>query len=310
MSRLITTQSTPNILVANIDGAGDPSLGLNPIKLRTGFERQLAPEVARYSPTFSATYSTSYGRAFDGHTPGTHTLLGKLTGGPPPVGSAGTVAVVDNDFSVAATIYLGDYNITSGIDFAVATATQAVYTLTVAAAPSTATIDFDGIISLVPAGGARTPGANNYNNTLGTVNAIAAEIAAALADGANGFTPLFTVTSVVGPVVTITAVPIGSLGNGTITPSNGTVTAATITVGVDAVDNTATNLAAAISLYPGFSAVAGGPVVTITGPVGPNGNNAFFDVEYTGTVENYTLSTPFWYLSGAEPYIGPPIILT
>jgi hypothetical protein len=78
VSRLITAQRTPNILVSNIEGAGDPSLGLNPVKVRTGFARQNLPEVSRIGGVYTRTFE--YGRTFDRRSPGTHTLLGKLTG--------------------------------------------------------------------------------------------------------------------------------------------------------------------------------------------------------------------------------------
>lgn len=193
MARLITAQRTPNILVANIDGAGDPSMGINPVKVRTGFVRQNCPEVSRIGGVYTRVFE--YGRTFDRRYPGTHTLLGRVTGS--YVRASVDVTVVDNDFSDAATLFIGDYTFTSGVDFVVG----------------------------------------------GGVNA------------------------------------------------------------------TATALAAAIDGINGYAAAAVGPVVTVTAPPGPNGNNVFADAEYTGTVQNYTLSPSTWYMSGGEPYIGPPGIL-
>jgi len=306
LARLITAQRTPNILVANIDGAGDPSMGINPVKVRTGFVRQNCPEVSRIGGVYTRVFE--YGRTFDRRYPGTHTLLGKVTGS--YVRASVDVTVVDNDFSDAATLFVGDYTFTSGVDFTVASATQATGTLAVAATPSTATVTIGGV-NLTPAGGARTPGANDYNNTLGTVNAIAAEIAAAINDPANGFAAIATALAA-GAFVDLTAVPVGAAGNAvTLASSDGTVTVggATLAGGIDAVDNTATAIAAAIDGINGYAAAAVGPVVTVTAPPGPNGNNVFADAEYTGTVQNYTLSPSTWYMSGGEPYIGPPGIL-
>lgn len=307
MPRLITAQHTPSITVANIDGAGDPSLGLNPVKVRLGFARQNCPEVSRIGGVYTRTFE--YGRTFDRRSPGTHTLLGKLTGS--YVRASVDVTVVDNDFSAYATLFIGDYAFTSGVDFAVASATQATGSLVVTGTPSTATVTIGGV-NLTPAGGARTPGANDYNNTLGTVNAIAAEIAAAINDPANGFAAIATALAA-GAFVNLTAAPTGAAGNAvTLASSNGTVTVsgATLAGGIDAVDNTATAIAAAVDGVGGYGATAVGPVVTVTAPPGPNGNNTFADAEYTGTVQNFTLSPSTWYMSGGQPYVGPPDILT
>ena len=306
MSRLITAQSTPNVLVANIEGAGDPSLGINPVKVRTGFARQNLPEVSRIGGVYTRTFE--YGRTFDRRSPGVHTLLGKLAGS--YVRASATVTVTSNSFTDAATLYVGDYSFTSGVDFAVATATQATGSFTVTASPSTATLTVGGV-NLTPAGGARTPGANDYDNTLGTVNAIATEIAAAINDPANGFVGIVSAVAV-GAQVNLTAVAVGAAGNAVGTTSNdGTVTAvaATLTGGVDAGDNTATNIATAIDGIGGYTAAAVGAVITVTAPPGPNGDNTFIDAEYTGTVRNFTVVPNNWYMTGGQPYVGPPVIL-
>ena len=59
-------------------------------------------------------------------------------------------------------------------------------TITVLTFPTTGSITINGL-ALTPAGGARTPGANDYDNTLGSAAAIAAEIRDAINDPANGF---------------------------------------------------------------------------------------------------------------------------
>lgn len=110
MGRLITAPPKFKILVANIENAGDPSRGINPVKVRTGFEKQLLPEVPRPgAPSWSPDYST----------PGVHTYQGLLDYTTPltPVAATGTVEVVDNDFTASATLYLGPYVITSNVDY-------------------------------------------------------------------------------------------------------------------------------------------------------------------------------------------------
>lgn len=80
-----------------------------------------------------------------------------------------------------------------------------VGTITALAAPTTApgaTITINGM-TLTPAGGPRTPGNDDYDNTLGTTGAIAAEIFAALTDVANSFNAEVS-SSVSGSVVTVT----------------------------------------------------------------------------------------------------------
>jgi hypothetical protein len=72
---------------------------------------------------------------------------------------------------------------------------------------------------------------------------------------------------------------------------------------------TATALAAAIDALPGYSAIAVGSVVTVTGLTGPNGNVARFEATYRGTVQNFTLSPTGGSLTGGEPRIGPPELL-
>jgi len=112
--------------------------------------------------------------------------------------------------------------------------TQATDTLTVTAAPSSATITIDsggangGPFPLAPAGGPRTPGANDYDETLGTTAAIAAEIAAALNDPANAFATFMSAAVGPGPSdVTLTWTVPGSFANVvTNMSSDGTVTTA------------------------------------------------------------------------------------
>lgn len=73
------------------------------------------------------------------------------------------------------------------------------------------TITINGHV-LTGVGGARTPGLNNFNATLGTTNALATEIAAALNDAANAFAAEITATANLN-VISITVDTPGPGGN-------------------------------------------------------------------------------------------------
>jgi len=307
MARLITAQPKFKILVANIENAGDPSRGPsgNPVKVRTGFVKQILPELVR-----GATET----RAPDPSTPGLTTCQGLLTYTVPltPVGASATVTVANGNFAAAAKLYVGDFVVTSGEDYVVAAAVQATGSVAVIATPSVATITIGGT-PLTATAGARTPGANDYDGTLGTPALIAADIRAAINDALNSFAAIVTAAAPVGASVTLTAVPVGAAGNAITLASSDlgdvTVSGLTLINGVNAANGTAVNLAAAIEGLPGYSAAAIGTVVTITGPFGPNGNDALFEAIYAGSVQNFTLAPSDGFLAGAEPFIGPPTIL-
>jgi hypothetical protein len=73
------------------------------------------------------------------------------------------------------------------------------------------------------------------------------------------------------------------------------------------VNNTATNLAAAIDSLPEYSAAAVGAAITVTGLVGALGNAVLFAA--TGSSpNNFTFSPINQRMTGAEPEIGPPVI--
>ena len=93
------------------------------------------------------------------------------------------------------------------------------------AAGDTVTI---GGVTLTGIAGTRTSGSNNFNASLGTVNALAAEIQAALADPANAFAASIS-CAVDGDTVTVTALLAGALGN-TITLDASTTPAGRISV--------------------------------------------------------------------------------
>jgi hypothetical protein len=133
--------------------------------------------------------------------------------------------------------------------------TQATATATVTASPASATITLDtggangGPFALAPAGGPRTPGSNDYDETLGTTAAIAADIAAALNDPANSFATFLSAAVGPGPNdVTITWTVPGSAANVVANnSSDGTVTVSgTFGGGVGDEISTATAIVAAI----------------------------------------------------------------
>jgi len=72
------------------------------------------------------------------------------------------------------------------------------------------------------------------------------------------------------------------------------------------VDATATALAAAITLLPGYSALAVGPLITIQGPAGALGLDLRLEAEYLGGAKNYTLT--WLHLQGFLGYVSNPPI--
>lgn len=70
------------------------------------------------------------------------------------------------------------------------------------------------------------------------------------------------------------------------------------------VNATATALAAAITLLPGYDAGAVGAVVTVQGPAGALGGDLRLDASYRGGAKNYTLSWPS--LQGFLGYLSNP----
>jgi hypothetical protein len=190
MARLVSAQPKFKILVANLRGGSDPSRGINPTKVRQGFEMQFFHDIAN---------SDVRTRTDNYMDPGTTVRQGLLayTTPPEPVGCTGTITVTDNDFTADAMLQVGEYEVVSGVHF--------------------------------------TPGGD--------------------------------------------------------------------------VDATALNLATYIDTLPGFSAVAVGPIVTLTGPFGVFGNQLPFSVVYRGDVANFTLLPEDGFLSGGEPSFGPPGII-
>jgi len=72
---------------------------------------------------------------------------------------------------------------------------------------------------------------------------------------------------------------------------------------------TAASLAAAIDALLEYSASVFGAVITVYGPVGPDGNDARFEVSYAGATQNFLLAPDSGSLELGTPVIGPPEII-
>jgi hypothetical protein len=115
MSRkLISGQKPFKILVANLRGGSDPSKGPsgNPVKVRSEFTLQHFPEIAGNE---QGTENQQ------GMSPGTQTRVGHVdyNTSPIPVRATGTITVAANTFAGPTTIRLGEYVLTTDVDFAV-----------------------------------------------------------------------------------------------------------------------------------------------------------------------------------------------
>jgi len=298
MGKIIGGQKPFRILVANLRQGSDPSIGPagNPVKLRTSFLTQNFIEANGFIDTTPQQFKT----------PGLGAKLGLLTYTVPgtPVPASGGITINSVTFAGATFLVLGPYTL-STYDVPPTGAVQATASLTVTANPSTATITIGGQ-ALTPAAGARTPGNNDYNNTLGSPALITADIVAAINDGANAFGAI-TVAINAGSI-DLEAVPVGAAGNAVaLTSSDGTVTVsgATFSGGLDSDENYALLLASVITAScPPFTATTMGNVILVSGPVGPIGNETAFYA--TGASPgNFTFSPAYLRMTNAEPFIGP-----
>lgn len=209
-----------------------------------------------------------------------------------------------------------------------ATSIQAEGTITPGAPIALDTVVIGGV-TLVGVAAVRTSGLNDFN--VGAVN-VADEIAAAINDVGNDFVADVVAATSDGAIVTVTAVPVGELGN-LITMVSSTVelviSGAALTGGITAGESTlylgeyeittnldwvpvegnanasATALAAAIDLLPDFTASALAADVTVEGPTGASEIPIW--VVYEGTGGNYTLTPNTDTISGG-PTVGPPVI--
>lgn len=299
MARLLTAQPKFMTLVANIEGAGDPSKGRNPVKIRTGFSSQHICEVPRGSVATE--------RVPDPRTPGLHTHEGLLTWTTPgvPVGASAAITVADLDFTDKAVLQIGDFTVTSGDDYEVSVGPSYV------AEDITNTVP-NGVIVLW-----KTAGAGIGEGTIDVPLHVPIEPGTFTVYWVSGAAVKSQTADAAG-VFTGNGTPGGSTinhGTGALTinttgatPDNASaITASYTSVVTD--DDVATNLAAAIGGLPGFNAVAALNVVTVTGPFGPDGNEVHCSATYRGSVQNYTLVPADGFMSGAKPYLGPPVLL-
>lgn len=305
--KLIGAQKPFTMLLGITRGNSDPSKGLagNPTVVRSTFRSQNFVEVGGRGPDTNARTDSAPGTSTRSGLV-TYTVLGV------PVRGSGDVTVSSNNFRGPTSVRVGEHLFTSGQDFDVAADTQATGNFTVVATPSVADLTINGVV-LSAAAGARTSGSDNYDGTLGTVALIAADIIAAINDTANSFSDIVTASSGGGAIVTLTADSTsfpGAAGNAiTLATSDAadvTRSGALLTLGVSNTDGTATNLAAAIDMVPGYSASALLSVVSVIGPSGPIGNQISFYAEGFSPA-NFTFATD-GTLEGAEPRIGPPVI--
>ena len=151
MARLTTGQSRFTMLVAHISSAGDPSRGINPTVDRSTYTTQFFPQISR--PDDVGDRKQSH------RSPGTTTLQGLLdyTVSPIPDTTLVSLTVDDNDFTNAATLYLGPFVLVSNEDYtpgANVNATAAVLAAAIDALPGftaaavAATITITGPVGL------------------------------------------------------------------------------------------------------------------------------------------------------------------
>lgn len=268
------------ILTANLRQGSDPSRGTagNPQILRWGFRQQHLQRIdtdrAKKDPIVLIRSSMTGVRVTDGGTA--------------PTNATGTVTIADNAFTIPVTLKIGPYKFTSGEDFAVG----AVSGEAVVVAPP-----FNGVLTNFTATLAVTP------ITPGTV-----VITTSAGVGSENFTD---------PAAGGVLVGSGG-GSGTVDYNTGAVTlvyfaapAAGLTVSADygAADVTATNLAAVIDAMPDLSATAAGAAITVTAPLGIEGDSYRFEVVNRGAVINITLNPTDGFLDGGNPVIGAVEIL-
>jgi hypothetical protein len=116
--RVITAQPKFTMLVANLKAGSDPSKGTagNPVKARSTYTQQYLPEVPGRGHVWGA-------GTVDPHRPGTGNRHAVLLSADVGTGSTFTITVADNDFTSPATLYLGNFTITSGEELIVAGST-------------------------------------------------------------------------------------------------------------------------------------------------------------------------------------------
>ena len=156
--RLMTAQAPHTILVANLEAGSDPSRNSagNPVKVRTGFVRQNLPDVSRDGGDI-------WERSPSNQTPGTHTAQGLLTYtvADTPVRASCTITVVDNTFTLPATIVIGGFRLTSGVDYTVGGGVNATATNVAAAIDGLPTFSAVAVGATVTVADSYGPNGNN-----------------------------------------------------------------------------------------------------------------------------------------------------
>ena len=298
MSRLLSAQPPFTMLVSNLEGSGDPSHGRNPVKVRTGITSQHTIEVPRGESTE---------RVLDARTPGVHTHTGMLTWTVPGVhvGASATVTVSSTDFTYAATLLLNEFTVTSGDDFNVTTGTtytgeniKSTLPNGIIAVWKTAGAGIGEGTILVPAHTPIAAGTLTFRWTTGGVAKSQTVNALGVFSG-NGNPAGSSITLATGALTIDTTGSVPGVGS----PITVDYTAAVTTT------NVAANLATAIGGLPGFNATNLLNVITITGPNGPDGNEVRCSAVYRGSVQNFSIVPTNGFMSGAQPYLGPPVLL-
>ena len=115
MSRkLISAQKPFTMLIANLRQGSDPSRGPagNPQVIRSTYTSQLFPEIGGRGPEVGTP---------NPRTPGVGTRIGHVayTTSPVPVAAAGTITVASIVFAGPTTVQVGQYILTTGVDFLV-----------------------------------------------------------------------------------------------------------------------------------------------------------------------------------------------
>jgi len=262
------------ILVGGLTQGSDPSRGTagNPVRSRVAFDQQI--------------FSTNEGLNYLGHSEGDI------------LAATSDLTVADDDFTTGLTVlHLGEYELLSGVDFGSGSGPPVAGEDITNTAPN-------GILTLFDTAG---PNVINVPATLpivpGTVTIhwiSGAALYSQTDDGLGGFTGDGT------PGASAIDYNTGAITLDTAAlPPDGATTITIDYTPVAVPGNVATEVAAAISNLKGFTALAVGPVVTVTGPTGPDGGTVPFYAVYGGSVTNFTFVPADGYLTVGAPVIGP-----
>lgn len=119
MPKLVGAGRPYESLVANLRGGSDPSRGINPEKMRIRFRQQHIREIPWSGPGADEEVVDKAVDPIDG--PGATAYVGLLTNTTPGVHVAAQaeIIVADNDFTAAATVIIGEFELVSGDHFVV-----------------------------------------------------------------------------------------------------------------------------------------------------------------------------------------------